>query len=121
MEYNLTTEKDIEEATDKAFALYGNTYSHVYLIKSILYELRYDEGKTKTTDAEIKEKMLELKLNFSNVDYEREMYENLLKKMEQDPENKSINSFCEFLEMCEIDSKIDRIKKYHMKHKNDKC
>ena len=121
MEYNLKKKKDIEETTFKVFKLWGCSYSHIFLIKSILYGIRYDEGKLKTTDAEIKEKMLEIKLNFSNIDYEREMYEQILEKMNSDPNNKAVDSFCQFLEMCEIDNKIERIKKYHIKHKNDKC
>jgi len=120
MEYNLSSVEHMGETLTKLYKKYGKSFSHIYLLKAIIFKARYDEGKVFIDDEYVSKKVLEYQDIVQDLEKLSALLNDMLKKLESNPNDVAIESFVEFMQMANIDEKIQNIHKYHTKHKDKK-
>ncbi len=117
MEFKLDSQEDMAMTLTQLYKKYGKTVSHIYLLKTILYEFKYDFNRTSVTEDEVVEKILEYQDIMSNENKLSDMFEKIFKKAEKDPADIVADSFAEFVLISQADTKLKDIIRFHKKHK----
>lgn len=120
MDYNLSSVEHMGETLTKLYKKYGKSFSHIYLLKAIIFKARYDEGKVFIDDKYVNEKILEYQNIVQDLEKLSALLNEMLVKLEKNPDDVAIESFIEFMQMANVDEKIQNIQKYHTKHKSTK-
>ena len=117
MEFKLDSQEDMAMALTQLYKTYGKTVSHIYLLKTILYEFKYDFNRNSVTEDKIIEKILEYQDIMSNENKLSNMFKRIFEKAEKNPADIVADSFAEFVLVSQADTKLKNIAKFHKKHK----
>ena len=118
MEYKLDTQEDLAASLTQLYKNYGKTIPHIYLLKTILYEFKYDLNRDVVSGAEIEKRIIEYQDIISDEFKMADMFEKIFKKAEANQADIVADSFAEFVLISQADAKLRNVMKFHKKHKN---
>ena len=116
MLYNLSNQEYIEDIINDLYKKFGTTISQYYLIKAIIYKLRYIDKKCFVSEEDLILEFIILQMQLEDKDEMQKLFKELEEILEKDEDDLYANAFLEFLEFSKMDKEIQKIKNFHTKH-----